>query len=78
MDPKKIERAMRDEEFRNSLSEEELSQLPGHPAGEIELTDDELDNVVGGVGGFDLEDCSNCSEGGGCSNCTNRESMELF
>lgn len=43
-----IIRAWKDEEFRLSLSETELAQLPAHPAGVIELADWELDAVVGG------------------------------
>jgi mersacidin/lichenicidin family type 2 lantibiotic len=47
-----IARAWKDEEYRQSLSEEQLSTLPTNPAGE--LTDDELADVAGGsfgVGG---------------------------
>jgi mersacidin/lichenicidin family type 2 lantibiotic len=41
-------RAWKDPVFRASLSAEELSALPAHPAGAIEITDQRLDNVVGG------------------------------
>ena len=42
-----IIRAWKDKTYRNSLSAEELAQLPEHPAGAIDLTDDELANVDG-------------------------------
>lgn len=44
----KIIRAWKDPEYRVNLSEEELNTLPEHPAGAIELTDEELDAAVGG------------------------------
>lgn len=43
-----IIRAWKDPEFRSSLSDEERTQLPENPAGAIELTDEELELVVGG------------------------------
>jgi mersacidin/lichenicidin family type 2 lantibiotic len=42
-----IIRAWKDEDYRRSLSAEEHAQLPQHPAGLIELTDADLDNVIG-------------------------------
>ncbi len=44
-----IIRAWKDKTYRNSLSADELAQLPEHPAGAIELTNDELANVDGGT-----------------------------
>jgi mersacidin/lichenicidin family type 2 lantibiotic len=44
-----IIRAWKDEEYRNSLSEEQRSQLPENPAGMIELSDEDMGSVVGGV-----------------------------
>jgi mersacidin/lichenicidin family type 2 lantibiotic len=44
-----IVRAWKDAEYRQSLSEAERAQLPDHPAGLIELTDAELEDVAGGV-----------------------------
>jgi mersacidin/lichenicidin family type 2 lantibiotic len=41
-------RAWKDSAFRNTLSDEELAQLPANPAGES-LTEAELDTVVGGT-----------------------------
>jgi len=43
-----IVRAWKDEAYRQSLSTEELAMLPANPAGEIELTDTELEAVSGG------------------------------
>jgi len=51
-----IIRAWKDESFRRSLSDAELAQLPAHPAGLIELTglieitDQELETVIGAGG----------------------------
>jgi mersacidin/lichenicidin family type 2 lantibiotic len=44
----KIIRAWKDVEYRLSLSEAERAQLPEHPAGLVELTENELNPVVGG------------------------------
>jgi mersacidin/lichenicidin family type 2 lantibiotic len=41
-------RAWKDEEYRASLSADELAGLPAHPAGLVELSDTELDVVAGG------------------------------
>jgi mersacidin/lichenicidin family type 2 lantibiotic len=43
-----IIRAWKDEEYRSSLSETELAQLPKNPVGMVELSDDELDLAAGG------------------------------
>jgi mersacidin/lichenicidin family type 2 lantibiotic len=45
-----IERAWKDEAYRQTLSEEELHLLPANPAGELELNDTELETVSGGFG----------------------------
>jgi mersacidin/lichenicidin family type 2 lantibiotic len=45
-----IIRAWKDEEFRNSLSEEQLKQLPENPAGVLELSDEEMEALAGGKG----------------------------
>ena len=47
-----IIRAWKDEEYRNSLSEAERAQLPGNPAGAIELSDLDLTSVAGGTTGW--------------------------
>ncbi|MBV6622421.1 MAG: mersacidin/lichenicidin family type 2 lantibiotic [Rivularia sp. (in: Bacteria)] len=44
-----IIRAWKDEEYRNSLSEEQRSQLPENPAGMVELSDEDMESMAGGV-----------------------------
>ena len=46
--PIDVERAWKDEEYRNSLTPEQLAQLPPNPAGDVEISEDDLDNVSGG------------------------------
>ncbi|MBV6622422.1 MAG: mersacidin/lichenicidin family type 2 lantibiotic [Rivularia sp. (in: Bacteria)] len=41
-------RAWKDEEYRNSLSEEQLSDLPENPAGMVELSDADMEALAGG------------------------------
>jgi mersacidin/lichenicidin family type 2 lantibiotic len=53
-----IVRAWKDADFRAELSVEELALLPGNPAGLIELTDEALEDVVGG----DSCLCWSCSD----------------
>jgi mersacidin/lichenicidin family type 2 lantibiotic len=48
MSHEKTIRAWKDEDFRLSLSEAEIAQLPGNPAGLVELTEEQL-GVVGGA-----------------------------
>lgn len=55
MSQKNIIRAWKDEEFRNSLSNEERALLPMHPAGLLELTDEALDDLLAN-GGLSLDD----------------------
>ncbi len=43
-----IIRAWKDESFRDSLTEEQRSQLPENPAGIVELQDEELESLQGG------------------------------
>ncbi|MEQ8752380.1 MAG: mersacidin/lichenicidin family type 2 lantibiotic [Coleofasciculus sp. G1-WW12-02] len=43
-----IIRAWKDEEYLNSLSEDQRSQLPENPAGMIELSDEDMGSAVGG------------------------------
>jgi len=45
-----IVRAWTDEDYRNSLSDEQRAQLPANPAGEVELNDEQLGNIGGGIG----------------------------
>jgi mersacidin/lichenicidin family type 2 lantibiotic len=44
-----IIRAWKDEAYRLSLSEAERAALPANPAGKIELSGSDLEQVVGGV-----------------------------
>ncbi|HEY7124230.1 MAG TPA: mersacidin/lichenicidin family type 2 lantibiotic [Ktedonobacterales bacterium] len=44
-----IVRAWKDAEYRQSLSAEEQTLLPEHPAGAIELPDEDLAQVAGGA-----------------------------
>ncbi len=45
-----IVRAWKDESYRQGLSAEEQALLPANPAGEIELTEAELDAISGASG----------------------------
>lgn len=48
-----IARAWKDEAYRLSLGSDELALVPSNPAGMVELSDVELDMVIGGAdGGF--------------------------
>jgi mersacidin/lichenicidin family type 2 lantibiotic len=47
MTVEEIIRAWTDEEYRLSLSEEQLAQLPEHPAGLVELNDVLLEAIAG-------------------------------
>ncbi len=51
-----IVRAWKDETYRQSLSTEEQAMLPASPAGEIELTEAQLEAAFGGWGGYG-DDC---------------------
>ena len=44
-------RAWKDETYRQSLSNEQISTLPTNPAGELELSNTDLESINGG-GGF--------------------------
>lgn len=43
-----VVRAWKDETYRQTLRKEDLTALPPHPSGELELADDELEQVFGG------------------------------
>jgi mersacidin/lichenicidin family type 2 lantibiotic len=47
--PEEIVRAWKDEDFRNSLSEEQLANLPPSPDNLAELSDEDLEEVAGGA-----------------------------
>ena len=44
-----IIRAWKDEAFRNSLTDDERAHLPDHPAGLVEISDDDLFRTAGGT-----------------------------
>lgn len=62
-------RAWRDEKYYRSLTSEQQQSLPAHPAGLIELTDNDIRQVFGGSESSNTG-CSKpvfaCSESGGC------------
>ena len=43
-----IIRAWKDKNFREGLSQEQRAQLPAHPAGLVEIDDEQLVQVTGG------------------------------
>jgi mersacidin/lichenicidin family type 2 lantibiotic len=46
-----IARALKDRDYFNTLSEEEKAQVrAANPAGEVDVNDDDLDTVSGGIG----------------------------
>jgi mersacidin/lichenicidin family type 2 lantibiotic len=47
-----VVRTWKDENYRQSLSEEQLNLLPANPAGELELSEAELQSIYGGQIGF--------------------------
>lgn len=51
-------RAWKDPLFRASLSREQRSALPAHPAGLIELRDEDLKSASGGVALTTAIDCT--------------------
>jgi mersacidin/lichenicidin family type 2 lantibiotic len=63
-----IIRAWKDDDYLNSLSEEQRSQLPENPAGIVELSDEDMEGVNGGWGSY-----YRCGGGGsnGCNNSQN-------
>jgi mersacidin/lichenicidin family type 2 lantibiotic len=44
-----IIRAWKDEDYRNSLTEDQRSQLPENPAGMLELSNSEMESLKGGM-----------------------------
>lgn len=44
-----IIRAWKDQQFRDSLSEEQRAQLPANPVGLVEIDDEQLVQVIGGA-----------------------------
>jgi mersacidin/lichenicidin family type 2 lantibiotic len=48
MTPENIIRAWKDPIYRNSLSESERTAMPAHPAGSIEVSDEDLGKIGAG------------------------------
>lgn len=65
-----IARALKDKSYFNSLSDAEKAQVQAaNPAGNVELQDDELDSVSGGIGGSAAQIETTTTTNGSCS-CT--------
>jgi len=69
-----IIRAWQDREYRESLSDEERAKLPENPVGQIELTEDELTEVMGaaqsgGSVGCNTKTCTRGNSGNPCRGC---------
>jgi mersacidin/lichenicidin family type 2 lantibiotic len=69
-----IIRAWQDREYRESLSDEERAKLPENPVGQIELTEDELTEVIGaaqsgGSVGCNTKTCTRGNSGNPCKGC---------
>ena len=47
-----VVRSWKDEAYRQNLNDEQLDLLPANPAGELDLTDAELQSIYGGQDGF--------------------------
>ena len=71
-----IIRAWKDEEYRESLNSDEQNMLPANPAGQVELTAGELEDIDGGTGwpclsisltfGISVQICYSIYNGGTC------------
>jgi mersacidin/lichenicidin family type 2 lantibiotic len=55
-----INRALRDENYLASLSEEEQALVPANPAGVVEISDDDLEGVAGGLPPCSCYTCGSC------------------
>jgi mersacidin/lichenicidin family type 2 lantibiotic len=69
-----IIRAWQDREYRESLSDEERAKLPENPVGQIELTEDELTEVIGAAQsgssvGCNTKTCTRGNSGNPCRGC---------
>ena len=70
MSDEDIIRAWNDEEYRSKLSDEEKAKLPPNPAGEVELSDEELSQIQGGLNpGPTLTTVTISVISGSCSEC---------
>lgn len=57
-----VVRAWKNPMYRDALSAEELSGLPDHPSGQVELTDSELKNASGVMGALANTTALKCTE----------------
>ncbi|MGI5214105.1 mersacidin/lichenicidin family type 2 lantibiotic [Plantactinospora sp. CA-290183] len=92
MDNRDIIRAWRDDDYRMSLSAGELTALPEHPSGSVELPDAVLRHAVGGrtefagtlgcCGGFtrtETEACQGtCGDTVWCCTVTTRRAADMI
>jgi mersacidin/lichenicidin family type 2 lantibiotic len=72
MSQQDIIRAWKDRNYRESLSQEQRSQLPENPAGVVELSDEVLENIAGGMrarSGGGGGGGTGCGTGGNCTKC---------
>ena len=69
MSHSEIIRMWKDEDFRASMSESAKAKLPAHPAGLINLSDADLDDVAGGggTGNWACSQCLPCSTSKACT-----------
>jgi mersacidin/lichenicidin family type 2 lantibiotic len=65
-----IIRVWKDAAYRQSLTAEQLEQVPPHPAGLSDLSDDVLKAVVGGRRGGGTGGGTGCGTGGNCTGCS--------
>jgi mersacidin/lichenicidin family type 2 lantibiotic len=65
MNALEIIRAWKDAAFRASLSPDQLAALPPNPAGMVELSESDLDGVVGGAKRTSTAPGSGCGTGTG-------------
>lgn len=76
MSDRDIISAWEDQDYRSSLTAEELAMLPENPAGGIELTDAELGHVMGGAQSGASTGCNTktCTRGNSQNPCTTCQS----
>lgn len=59
-----IARALKDQDYFNSLSEEEKAEVrASNPTGDVEVDDDNLDSVSGGLGGGEVAEATGTGSG---------------
>lgn len=71
-------KSLKDERFRDGLSTEDQTAMPPNPAGVVELSDEDMELVVGGLAAQTGTGAPQCEcvitrtaiSGGGTCNCT--------